>query len=253
MKINRPHYGRSTLLFFFICVPLILFISSGVGQEAEEENKTEPAEPTVIYKISIADTALIRQILRDQKQLVSGPIKRMDIYDLQNNGFGDNDVAVLKPHRPKQPPLFLTGMSEETKEELSRLPEVQIQDISMIAKVSDPKILEEKRDPIYGILASIIMGIDRNYHDKPIKLVFERNRSKMRLRVWGFNPDSLRFSPSGKGGGGGGYDVYNVLRADTTVMADTTMYDVIYIYRRYADTLYVPRESRSSEDKKGIQ
>ena len=61
----------------------------------------------------------------------------------------------------------------------------------------------------------------------------------MEFRIWDYHPDSLHALPPDLFSGGG-LDLFQFQRIDTLYIADTVLYDVMYLVKEITDTLYVP-------------
>ncbi len=94
-----------------------------------------------------------------------------------------------------------------------------------------------------GIFASILRGVNRNYQDQPINIWFQRDGYGVTFEMWGYNKSNLNFTPPPPPHPDSvtTYDLVHVFRADTLIKADTTMYDLIYLYKSVRDTVILGR------------
>jgi hypothetical protein len=88
--------------------------------------------------------------------------------------------------------------------------------------------------------------LERNYQDLPIKLYFERDQQTATFEIWGYNPVKLQYktAPPVMPDTVTAYDIVHVLRQDTLVVADTTLYDLLFIQRTVSDTVFVGIDDR---------
>ena len=107
-------------------------------------------------------------------------------------------------------------------------------------------IFEKSEKPGYLVLANIIYALERVYKDIPMELYFKRDSTGIRFDFWGYNPDSLVYRPGGPIGYelSTAYDLMYIQRSDTTIISDTTLYDLIFIYKTMVDTMYMPTGSK---------
>ena len=84
-------------------------------------------------------------------------------------------------------------------------------------------------------------GVNRNYADEPINIWFQRDASGVTYEMWGYNIDSLDFNapPPAVPDSITTYDMVHVFTSDTLIHADSTMFDLIYVYKTVVDTVIV--------------
>jgi hypothetical protein len=87
----------------------------------------------------------------------------------------------------------------------------------------------------------LLRGLQRNYKEAPIKLYFERDAKTATFEMWGYNPNRLSYAPAPPAMPDTitAYDVLSVTYEDTLVVADTTIYDLLYISRTVSDTVFI--------------
>jgi len=70
-----------------------------------------------------------------------------------------------------------------------------------------------------------------------------RDSTAIVFEMWGFNADSLQFTPPPPPVPDSVpvYDLINAFREEQTVLPDTTMYDLFFIYRSEVDTVYLDK------------
>lgn len=108
-----------------------------------------------------------------------------------------------------------------------------------------------------AILANIMRVVSRNYNDAPISLLFERDSVGFTFQLWDYSPEAMTYVPppppiqlidSIRTEIATEYDLLYLSRADSLVKSDTAYYDILYLYQRDEDTIFVPEVVRDSTD-----
>ena len=206
----------------------------------------------MVTTATITNPDSIRKIVRISL-LPENPdsIRSITLIDANNNGFGSDDFVLVKPSGRSYeliPSAALTAMirnwqfnaatqlvggPQEGAEFFESLPE------------SDPK----KKAANY-ILASVLRGLRNNYTGQPMHLYFKRSEDgAYSFDMWGYDvaEDSLYWKPPKYPPGGylKNYDIFRVQRTDkdTLFIANSRLYDQIYIYHNVTDTVYIAPDS----------
>jgi hypothetical protein len=200
--------------------------------------------PSMSYIASIVEPGLIEQVLKQQSITPEGRTDSLEIIDAMGNGFGENDLLVLYPSRQVFPlmtveePLKTMMDNWHYNLEQRTTPFTASQDII--------KQAHAERNPFDGLLSFIVRGLEQFYSGRVIEGTFRRDENSSYLALWNFSPDSFRYKDPKNAGVSDTlhyYDLLNIVSRDTTYIADSTIYDVIYVYKTYRDTVYVPVES----------
>lgn len=202
-------------------------------------------EPYTVKHVIISDSSLIHTILGEQL-IDPAKVEKIKIIDVTNNGFGENDLITLLPQQTIYP---LKGISDSLAQLMSGWKIERNKYIDQEVETEpDFSQYEQTQKPIFAIMGALLRALDRNYKALPIKINFQRDRRKMRFTMWGYLEDSLRYSPleaSYLTGSAQRYDLLYSVQNDTLILADTTLYDLIYIYKTLADTVFLPGENPS--------
>ena len=200
--------------------------------------------PSMSYIASVAEPGLIQEVLKQQAITPEGRVDSLEIIDAMGNGFGENDLLVLFPSRQVFPLMTveepLKAMMENWHYNLEQrtTPYTSSKDIAIQAR--------SERNPFDGLLSYIVRGLEQFYSGPVIEGTFRRDENSSYLALWNFSPDSFRYRDPRNSGASDTlhyYDLLNIVSRDTTYIADSTIYDVIYVYKTYHDTVYVPAQA----------
>jgi hypothetical protein len=122
----------------------------------------------------------------------------------------------------------------------------------IVTQNSPPEVFEGTKSDAApnAILAALLRGLQRNYKEAPIKLYFERDAKTATFEMWGYSPSRLSYAPAPPPMPDTvtAYDVLSVTYQDTFVVADTTIYDLLYISRTVSDTVFVGLDEFDSKE-----
>ena len=200
--------------------------------------------PHTVDKAIIIDQVLIKKIADEMLiPLEDEKLEKMEIIDITQDGFGKNDIAKVYPSGKY---YRVTEISDSLEEEMGSWKREASQDITFNLESSKDfyNLYEQRQSPQYLLLSSIAYALERVYKESlPIELYFRRDASGITFNYWGYDADSLTYRPSKPVDleSSTAYDLMYILQSDTTIITDTTLYDVMLIYKTLADTIFVPR------------
>jgi len=231
---------------------LLLFLSTiSMAQTSFEEPEVSQifrniAEITDPYSIQLVlDDFFITENVDE--------VDRIEIIDISDVGFGSNDILVIYPSRnvymldqPSQALLETMrnwSITEQRRDGLNTLSaDYFYPDHADTLDRWD--IDESELDLVMGSLISdILESINRNYNDMPISMRFERGTfdEGFTFQIWNYNEDAFSFqSRPARADTILVNDFLYITYSDSTVVADTTMYDIIYINHAVHETVYIP-------------
>jgi len=129
---------------------------------------------------------------------------QIQVIDINANGFGEKDI--LRVFYQEQDSLklsdvyFMVGISKHLQELLHRYKFKA--NIRIDAAIMDQFAYEAYEDPFYAILGALAEGLQRNYEDDlPIKINFKRDVDGVTMEFWGFDQQSMHFTPTSLPGG----------------------------------------------------
>jgi hypothetical protein len=110
-----------------------------------------------------------------------------------------------------------------------------------------------EKSPFAGLLSYIIRGLENYYNGSVVEGTFRRDENTSYIALWNFAPDSFRYKEANGAAGSSDtlhyYDLLQIVKQDTTFVADSTVYDVIYVYKTVRDTVYIPLDSAAGAAK----
>lgn len=238
----------------FLIITALLFVSPCNNLlEARQQNIPDPEVSQIFRNIAeITDPASI-QIILDDFLLPENvdEIERLEVIDVSNIGFGSNDVLVVYPSQN----VYLIDQPTPQLAEIMRGWSIQEQrrDAENLgsqyfypahADTLERWEIDESEIELVqnSLISDLLLSLERNYNDMPISLRFERDYETFTFQMWNYNEDAFEFSPRPPGVADSiaVNDFLYVLYSDSTVIADTTMYDVIYINKTVEETIYLP-------------
>ena len=164
-------------------------------------------------------------------------VAKMEIIDATGNGFGVEDLVKCYPSER----IYVPTPSDTAQKVMNAWKFAA--NYQIVTQNSPAEIFEgTKTDASQNaILAALLRGLQRNYKESPIKIYFERDAKTATFEMWGYNPTRLSYTPAPPAMPDTitSYDVLSVTYQDTLVVADTTIYDLLYISRTVSDTVYV--------------
>lgn len=162
-------------------------------------------------------------------------VTRMEIIDATGNGFGENDLVKTYPSEQ----IYFPVPSDSAQQIMNSWRfKANFQIVTENRSPEDFERLQTEKAE-NGILASILRGVNRNYQDQPINIWFQRDKSGVTFEMWGFNRSLLNYTPAPPPVPDSvvTYDLVHIIRSDTLIKADTTLFDLIYVYKTVIDTL----------------
>ena len=242
-------------LIFKISVYFLLFlIAFCTFSEARQLNQ-EPEVSQIFRNIAeINDPASIQIIFEDF--FITEDVEQVDrieIIDVSDIGFGSNDILVVYPSRnvymldQPSPQLAETMRGWSIQEQRRDAENTLSADYFYPAHADTLERWEVEESEIVlvqnSLISDILESLNRNYQDMPISLRFERGEMDegFTFQMWNYNEDAFSFSPRpARSDSIAVNDFLYVLYSDSTVVADTTMYDVIFINKTIQETIYIP-------------
>jgi len=171
-------------------------------------------------------------------------VTRLDIIDATGNGFGEDDLVKTYPSE-----MIYFPVPSDSAQAIMNSWQFKA-NFQIVTESREPEAFEnlphEKAEN--GIFASILRGVNRNYQDQPINVWFQRDGNGVTFEMWGYNRGQLNYQPPPpeEPDSVTTYDLVHVFRSDTLIQADTTMYDLIYMYKSVTDTVFVGASGESN-------
>lgn len=208
--------------------------------------------PALVDRASVSNRAAIARLL-DALDLISidaGAVERIDVYDITRNGFGDGDVAHIHPTEEVR---ILTHVGADLRTEMEGWA-ATAQREQHFSPLVEPDSLEALAAPLPAIIAGTLQAVERNYgRGLPFGLLLTSDGEKRAVfEIWGYEPDSLRYQRPEQAAGRTRYDLVDVVRRQTEVVADDVAFDLLYIHASSTDTLYLPEPPPAVDGAEGL-
>jgi hypothetical protein len=237
--LSAPACIRSFLLLALL---FLLPVSRSVAQTGTT------VDQKMIRVATISDPKLIEFFLFEFL-ITDTAVTKMEIIDATSNGFGIEDLVKCYPSER----IYVPTPSDTAQKIMNAWQFTA--NFQIVTQNSLPDIFEGTQTDAAqnGILAALLRGLHRNYKDLPMKIYFERDNQTATFEMWGYNSSRLTYNAppptvSGMPDTITAFDVLSVTYKDTLVVADTTIYDLLYILRTVSDTVYVGVEGKQPND-----
>lgn len=193
-----------------------------VANEIKAQSRSVVVDQTIVQTTTVLNPKLINFFV-EEFMIPEKEVKRMVIYDLTGDGFGDKDIArtypggrfyVLSPSVKAQKIMNLWSFGGNIK---------------FTANSNDsPELFEHAPDSVRAqgaIFADLLRGLRRNYKGVPIKIHLEQDEKVTAIEMWGYDPNLMRYTPQ----------PVNKVPEQIPVMK------LIYLEKTVVDSVYVNR------------
>lgn len=225
---------KRIVVFLLTLTVSLLFLKTLPVQSQERQEIS--VDKITVPVVSIADKSLI-DFFMFEFFIPETLVTKLEIIDATSNGFGEDDLVKTYPSEA----IYFPVPSDSAQKIMNSW---QFKaNFQIVTQNRAPEEFEnaatDKAEN--GIFASILKGVNRNYGDQPINIWFSRDENGVTYEMWGFNPTALSYTapPPTVPDSVVTYDLVHVFRADTLIKADTTLYDLIYVYKTVSDTLVI--------------
>jgi hypothetical protein len=200
-------------------------------------------QPIMAFRAMVTEPGLIQQFLHSQAILVEGKVDSLEVIDATSNGFGENDLLMLFPSKQ----IFPLMTVEEPLKSIMGGWHYNLTQMTTPSRSSSELRQQARADqnPYTGLLSFVLRGLERYYRGNRVEGTFRRDENSSYIALWNFAPDSFRYREiidSTVSDTIHQYDLLQIVSHDTTFIADSTLYDVIYVYKTFHDTVYMPTE-----------
>jgi hypothetical protein len=179
-------------------------------------------------------------------------VTKIELLDVTSNGWGPDDIMIVYPsltvYTIEQPSPRIQSMMSQWF-----FDDKQVDAVNQEADNFYPfdEIPEEQNNlPLdrqievaqNAILSDLIGTLSRNYHTMPISMRFERDIDGFTFQIWDYDPYAFSFNsrPRGENDTIPIFDLMYIHVIDSTIKADTVMYDILYIDTRIEEIHYIP-------------
>jgi len=232
---------------------LLIFLVLSVSNSNSQDLTRNPEVTQIFRPIAVINDPGSIETLLDAYLIAINPsdVEMLEIIDVTNNGFGPDDIMVVYPMlevfylegAPPDVEEIMRGWSfEDRRRDSDNLPADYFYpahaDTLESWEIEESEIVLVENSLISDLLASL----NRNYNTDPISILFQRDSDGFTFQMWRFDENAFRFSPRPPATPDSiaVHDLMYVLYSDSTIVADTTYYDLIYVNRTIEDIIYLP-------------
>jgi len=173
------------LICIMLQIVMITIINNAFCQQ-----KGVNVDQTIVQTAAITDKKLIK-FFAEEFMIPEDEIKKMVIYDLSGDGFGELDIARTYPGGRS----YLLTPGSKAQKLMNKWSFGG--NIKFTANFNDPpERFENSPDSVRamgGIFASLLRGLRRNYRGKPIKLHLEQTDDITTLEMWDYKPGLMKY------------------------------------------------------------
>lgn len=210
-------------LFIREIISLILFLMFFWSNLAWTQQRSVVVDQAVVQTTTVTSKKLIDFFVEDF-MIPEKDVKKMVIYDLAGDGFGDRDIARTFPGGK----IYLLTPSAKAQKIMNMWSFGG--NIKFTANSNDsPDLFENAPDSVRAmgaIFAELLRGLRRNYKGVPIKLHLEQDNNVAAIEMWGYDPNLMKYTPP----------PVNRVPEQVPVMK------LIYLEKTVVDSVYVRRD-----------
>ncbi len=148
--------------------------------------------------VTLTDPAVIEQILNDLLIIMPDTLVSMNMVDVTANGYGPDDLLILNPtgnvhHLNEYVPVSLQVLISEWKFEADYRYEALLSETPEALLAAHTN--ETAPDAIAGMCVN---AIAQHYTGGDMNLLISQDTETVRLEMWGYNPQALRYGGAGE-------------------------------------------------------
>lgn len=178
------------LMWVSLLTGLIFFITLNNNSIAQQ--KSIITDQTIVQTTTVLNPKLLKFFVEDF-MIPEKDVKKMVIYDLSGDGFGDKDIARTYPGGR----FYLLAPSSKSQKIMNMWSFGG--NMKFTANFNDsPELFENAPDSVRaqgGIFAELLRGLRRNYKGVPIKIHLEQDKDVAAIEMWGYDPNLMKYMP----------------------------------------------------------
>ena len=215
-----------------LSIPPLLLAAGGA---LSQEKRGKAMDYLLLPYVSIDDRPTI-EFFVEEFLLPETDYSRIDVIDTENNGFGQNDLLKFHPSGN----MYYLDMVTDSAQKVMNNWEIE-ENTEIVTDLKGAGALDTIPSAEYGILSSLAKGIERNYKDLPINISMKRDSTGLVFEMWGYDAAKLEYTPPPPPVPDSVpvYDLLSSYREEETVEADTTLYDILFLYRSEVDSVFL--------------
>lgn len=181
-----------TLILKMIASLLMGLAFMMISTKSDAQQKSISIDQEIVQTTTITNQKLIRYFV-DDFMIPEKDVKKMVIYDLSGDGFGEMDIARTYPGGK----FYLLTPSSRAQKIMNMWSFGG--NIKFTANSNDsPEIFENAPDSVRaqgGIFAGLLRSLRRNYKGTPFKLHLEQDDDVTAIEMWGYDPNLMKYAP----------------------------------------------------------
>jgi hypothetical protein len=178
------------LIFVSLLTCLIFLITMNNNSIAQQRSIS--VDQAIVQTTTVYNPKLLKFFVEDF-MIPEKDVKRMVIYDLAGDGFGDKDIAQTYPGGR----FYLLAPSSKAQKIMNMWSFGG--NMKFTANFNDsPELFENAPDSVRaqgGIFAELLRGLRRNYKGVPIKIHLEQDKDVAAIEMWGYDPNLMKYTP----------------------------------------------------------
>jgi len=230
-------------MFLILC--LLAFTFAAPSQPALAQRAEVDFSQVTRPVVEIREPEVIAFLLDALILLTEEETEMLEVIDITNNGFGPDDVVVVHPgmETHKLPPV-LPGDVQDLMNGWQLEANTQYDGANGAASFYNPETVTAsvEKQAEQSILYDLLQSLERNYLGRPISILFERDEEAFSFQMWDFDEQALRYTPPppAQPDTVNAFDPLYVVRNDSLIIADTTLFDVFFVSKRVEETIWMP-------------
>ena len=236
---------RSLTLYRFLTSVLLFSFLLATSSRAQNQGRLDFSQVTRPV-VQIEEPDLITFLLDALIILTEEETLMLEVIDITSNGFGPDDVVVVHPSMVahKLPPVLpadvqdlMNGWQLEANTQYDGANAPAEQYNPEITRAGDGEGQAEQ-----AILYDLLRSLERNYNGKPISILFERDDEAFSFQMWDFEERSLSYTPPPPAVPDtvNAYDMLYLVRSDSLIISDTTLFDVFFVSKKVEEVIWMP-------------
>ncbi|MBU0508808.1 hypothetical protein KKH27_08240 [bacterium] len=219
---------------------------------ATTESPAQVVRPQFSRKITISDSVFIHDFIQQQALPIGERVDSLEFLDLDARGFSENDFVVVYPTRETFP---LVEIGEQTRAYMEQWQTANPWQVTA-PRMSSSQLFEmagrpEVRSALMGMLGFVLRGLEVFYEGTNVEGRFRQDSNTVYIELWNFDPALFQYRDlegTGMSDTITSYDLLQVVRDDTLFLTDSTLFDVIYVYKTFRDTVFIPQVGKSPSE-----
>ncbi len=231
---------HSISFFVGLCLLCATFVHAQPRSEVDFSQVTRPV-------VQLKDPTVINFMLDALIILTEDETTLLEVIDITSNGFGPDDVVVVHPSMEthKLPPVLpadVQDLMNSWQLEANTQYDGANEPAANYNPENDQDLISSGEKAERAILYELLLSLERNYLSEPVSILFERDKRGFTFQMWDFENRALRYTPPppAQPDTVNAYDMLYVVRNDSLIISDTTLFDVFFVSKKVEETIWMP-------------